>query len=542
MKKTILLAAAMLSAAAINISAAETVTVSLNPADGATVHSIKEIDLKFSDMMDTPKNISQKAYICREGDETRIPCTEFSFDYSDYANYMKIGTLYFPEITGAGKYTLTIEAGAFSTWFDATAVTPKVTATYTINPTQEAENEFSVYSFTPAADKPLVKISSIRVTFPKAPGDTKANQDMIKDITLSDGGTTYHCVECTGYSREWTFFFAAAPEATQGVTITAPGTYTLTIPAGVIDNGIDPDDDSEGLYAANKEITASFIIADDIDFAYTCTPENGASQMVPAEANTFTVTFSFPDANAISTAAATPGAKMDISLDGNALIPVENPAMEQGYQLTGSQYGSLTITVSASLLGSLSVLTVDAEKGAFSCEGLPSPAIEYSATFTEPKDFTFTTTPKSGATVSELTEVSVAFTNAEKISKQYFCYDNSAILTDLKNPDNTFNSKAIVLSEEDEYPGVTVTFAEGIPDGLYRFALPAELLLLDNEASPLVTATFTLNTVTDGIGEITCTPVSEIFTIDGRRVDSTALSSGIYIIRTGNGVKKHIIR
>lgn len=542
MKKTILPICAAIAAMTLNISAAETVTVTLNPADGATVHSIKEIDLKFSEIMDNPKNISQTVYICREGDDTRIPCSEFSFDLSDYANYMKTCTLYFPEITAAGSYTLTIEAGAFSGWFDATTTNPEITATYTINPAQEAENEYSNYSFTPADEKPLVKISSIRITFPKASDTTRAVEEMIGKITLTDGIITYRCVELTGYAREWTMFFSSDPAAVQGQTITSPGTYTLSIPAGVIDNGIDPEDDPDGLFAANRAISASFIIADDIDFTYACTPENGGSQVVQPDAETFSVTFSFPDANAISTAPVISDAKMEISLDGTPLTAVENPALQPGFSISGSQYGILKITVSASLLNSASVLSVNAEKGAFSCEGLPSPAIEYSATFTEPKEFTFVTIPESGETVSKLSDITVEFTNAEKITKQYFCYDNSAILTDLRNPDNTFKSKTITLSQEESHPGVTVTFADGIPDGTYRFALPADLLLLDNEPSPLVTATFTLNTEENGVDEISETISSGAYTIDGRKADTSSPQGGILIIRKGSKVTKQIVR
>lgn len=154
-------------------------------------------------------------------------------------------------ITSPGTYTLTIPAGAFKEFFSTSKANDEIKAEYVIKGAGTA-NHLTNYVLTPESGT-VSEITTVKINFPDTGlmGIDRPDTDGIR-LEGSDGSC--YVVTKTDYAMgsDATLHFATAA-GDDPVTITAPGTYTLTIPAGAFKEFMAADQE-------NQLITAKYVI------------------------------------------------------------------------------------------------------------------------------------------------------------------------------------------------------------------------------------------------------------------------------------------
>ena len=227
-----------------------------------------------------------------------------------------------------------------------------------------AESVFQTYSFQPEENKAVAGISKLRMTFTNGDMNIDIDRSTVNTITMASSKSTFYCVNLTGFGSIWTMEFAPLVSGTAS-EIKENGEYTLTIPAGVFHY--------QSADRINDKITAKFIVSDDIDFDWTCFPANGSSRELP-EYGDIDINISFTSATSVSLTLAVQGATYSVRLAGKDLTRVNSLDDGEGYRLSTTSNG-LRLQVSKSLVKRTSELSFVAEKGAFTVDGIKSPAI-----------------------------------------------------------------------------------------------------------------------------------------------------------------------
>ena len=307
-------------------------------------------------------------------------------------------------ITDPGSYTLTIPAGAFKQYFSTPAKTnDEIKATYTIK--GAAPNHLTNYTLTPAAGE-VSEIASVKIDFPDT-GIMGIDMPETGGITLiGDNGLSYVVVK-TDYaagSDATLHFGTAAGEAP--VTVTAVGTYTLTIPAGSF----------KETFAANQEnalIKAQYVIAapqgNPLE-SYALSPADGEVESLSAVNVTFENAASglnYPARNElISLTYTAPD-------NSETVYPVYSLTMPSPYRTAQIRFG--TSDTGALEFTAPGTYTVTMKEGAFSDNGNENNlSPEITATYTIKRDLsaaleTYTTDPAAGQAIGELKQFSITF-------------------------------------------------------------------------------------------------------------------------------------
>ncbi len=236
-----------------------------------------------------------------------------------------------------------------------------------------AESVFQTYSFQPEENKAVAGISKLRMTFTNGDMNIDIDRSTVNTITMASSSSTFYCVNLTGFGSIWTMEFAPSVSGTAS-EIKENGEYTLTIPAVVFHY--------QSADRINDKITAKFIVSDDIDFDWTCFPANGSSRELP-EYGDIDINISFTSATSVSLTPAVQGATYSVRLAGKDLTRVNSLDDGEGYRLSTTSNG-LRLQVSKSLVKRTSELSFVAEKGAFTVDGIKSPAIDYKVTYLVP--------------------------------------------------------------------------------------------------------------------------------------------------------------
>lgn len=418
----------------------------------------------------------------------------------DYYTGIPFG-IFFPEQTAEGRYTLTIPAGVFfeTAWSDADEdfvakengqVNDEIALHFTVNP--NALSAFEKYVLTPAGGSAVRSISTIKVTFPDVEGLYPADVDPMPEITLTNGTTTYTGSATPDWSS-WpmkSFNISFMDAGNEPVKITETGEWTLTVGAGLYTdmNGTE----------ATCEVTGTFTVDPNAPISWTADPANGSKQDMPYEEYTM-VTLTF-DADAVSYTAKDELAGIRVMYRGEEINRLENITTDgaNGYMLYDNDGEPQVIfAFNSSVFSAPGVLTIEADEGAFTVNDEASPAINYSVTIGDVKEYTYEFTPASGSEVENLKEFTLEFPEASSAS---YNEDNSYII--LRSSNWIYPSSPVVTAVEGaETPTFKLTF-EGIEDmnltaGSYSLRIGEGSFLLDNnQQSPEIAASWTLKRTT----------------------------------------------
>ena len=425
--------------------------------------------------------------------------------------------IFFPEQTTEGKYTLTVPAGIFYevTWDEAAegyvavengSKNGELVLHFTVNP--NALSAFEKYVLTPAGGSAVRSISTIKVTFPDVEGLYPADVDPMPEITLTNGTTTYTGSATPDWSS-WpmkSFNISFMDAGNEPVKITETGEWTLTVGAGLYTD--------MNRTEATCEVTGTFTVDPNAPISWTADPANGSKQDMPYEDYTM-VTLTF-DADAVSYTAKDELAGIRVTYRGEEVNRVDDVTAEgaNGYMLVDN-YGEepvVTFGFNSSVFSAPGVLTIETDEGAFTVNDEASPAINYSVTFGDVKEYSCVFTPADGNEVESIKEFTLEFPEATTAT---FNEDENYIILRSANwiyPTNP----TITAVEGAEHPTFKLVFdliGEDMTPaaGSYNLRIGEGSFLLDeNQQSPEISASWTLKRTTPVDLTWTAEPVRDI--------------------------------
>lgn len=409
----------------------------------------------------------------------------------------------FPAQTADGKYVLTVPAGVFyeTEWSDTAgdfvakaggAVNDVITVNFSIS--AQAGSVFDKYVTTPADGAAVRSISTVKVTFPNVASMMPVDAEVLPEITLTNGTTTYTgsaMTDWNSYPVINSFNITFTTSEGDDVTVKEAGEWTLKVGAGLYSN----EDGTE----SNGEIVAKFTVDPAAPISWTADPANGSKQDIPMGDYTM-VTFTF-DAESVSYTAKDQLAGIRVKYRGTEIDRVEDVTADgaNGYMLYDN-YGEpqVIFAFNNSVFSAPGVLDIDVDGGAFTVDGEASPAIKYSVTFGDVKEYSYVFTPESGTEVESLKELTLEFPQATTAAvDEENCYiilrSNSWIYP---------TTPTITAVEGAEHPTFKLDFdmiGDGIElsDGRYSLTIGEGSFVLDgDQQSSEILASWTLKRTT----------------------------------------------
>lgn len=358
---------------------------SVSPASGKELRALKDISVTFNSLdkeqMPYWREDAYKAVtLAKDGGEPVYPTQILPYEEENITTIV----FTFPVQTAAGKYTFTLPAGMVREveWsIEENKYIPiegknnaAFTATYTINP--EAKTVFSNYELKPATRTTLARLSTIGLYFPDAEYaldiDPELEITLTRKIEGEEDAVYYGVIGGWGNRRTISFEDASGKNYVAG----ADGkdcTLSLNIPQGVFSqNGV-----------SNDRIRATYYIDAKMEAVYSTDPENGAVLALP-EGYVSEITFDFYNSVTVNEKAAIDGASIKVRYGNEELPKIANAIEAFGWQLIDN-YGepAVTIRVGSEVFKESGVLTIEIDRGAFTIDGNPSPAISWKASYGE---------------------------------------------------------------------------------------------------------------------------------------------------------------
>lgn len=468
----------------------------MSPAPKSTVKSFSKVTLTFklsngeNMVQGVPEKIAD-ATICKDGG-TAVQATEWQMVEAWPMNQVD---LIFPTQTEAGNYTMTIPAGVVGeyAWNDAAGdfaivdgmINEPISASYTVDPA--AAGILDNYRLTPASGETVGNLSEISLIFPEAPYDMEVDES--KSVTLSNGTKTISG-EIGGWGNERSIMFSEA--------VSADGEWTLVVEAGAFSASGE----------TSPEITAVYTVNTQMALEYTVSPANGTTQELP-DGHAITVTFDFANATTVdyepwedgsSTGGDTAGFR--VTYGGVSVPRVKNAMTEYGYQ-TVDNWGDpvFMIRLSPEVFNVNGKLEIEADKGAFTVDGLPSPEISYSLNFGKNKNYEYTLSPSNDTALDQLGTFTIEFPTAETAK-----YVEGAYI--VLRGTRSYQIYEVEEVKDAAHPTFTINFDPAPSSeigGSYELMIDKGAFILDNSyQSPMIKRTYKLNRTSEI--DMTCTP------------------------------------
>ena len=366
------------------------------------------------------------------------------------------------DLTAPGEYTVTIPAGALTV--EGTSNTEAITAVYTIE-----ANYFEGAEFIEPVPGVVTSLGDFRVYLPNKGGkNADVNASL---ITISNGETTVNANTGFNYSEGFVFY---ADE------ITAPGVYTVTVPAGAVT--VDGKANTEAIVA---EYTIEAPAKPELDLSYTVTPESGSEIELPA-----TVTFIYTDEVALyQLVESGEGVVALYDESGNKVADYDlgglfdEPANEFYVNITSTDLtaGEYTLVIPAGVIefndvNYTEVYGVNPEMTVkYIVKGgeTPTPPVE---------DFDYVVTPEAGSTLAETTTVVVKYSDAIMVWSVNGVASEAYLLNEEGEKVATYDLNYFYDNNiSSVYAEVTLGM---LVSGKYTFHIPAGVIELDNAENP----------------------------------------------------------
>lgn len=496
---TVLLGASATAAvySAQETKAAETTQIAgFVPATGSEVKSISTVTVRFEVgeiMYNSDESKVAEITLTKQGSSESVSATSFGEPTMSMDEmYFEYPVNFSTPVTEAGRYTLSIPEGVFfETEYDSSKdafvkkeggiVNAAATATYVVNPAAQVTNSFSKYLLTPESGSTVKEIEMIQLTFENFDTyDAFYNSVEGKEISFTNGSTDYkaYASQDWGYEEGKRFNIFPMDAQENPVTITETGEWYLYIQEGAFSyNGEE-----------SPEIMASFVIGTEGDSnpdKWTADPANGGTSEFPA-GQVLTVTFTFDNAKSVSYDQANDEevAGIRVSYNGTTVKEVANALgteeANNGWQLY-QNYGDncAILRLNYQIFNNTpGILAIEIDEGRFTIDGIPSPAINYTCTFGEYKEYTYNILPSSDDAQTDLRVFTISFPEAETATLNeslFYATFGNAAWTCPGNPTVEEVTGAAV-------PTFTITFSDNPQKpGTYTLMIDEGSFLLDGK-------------------------------------------------------------
>lgn len=390
-------------------------------------------------------------------------------------------------ISEAGTWYLYIEGGAFE--LDG-ELSPEIFAEYTVS-SNGGSATIENYTLSPENYAEVGKLKSVKITFPDYNLMSELNvADDAQQATLTNGQhTATYKAEASPLWENMTkeFEFTFYDENDNQVTITEDGLWTLNVPAGYFEVGSVKTDAISATYVLDSSIKP--------DVKWSADPANGSSIETPA-GTVYNFNFNFSGVESVSYDAISNSdiAGIRVTYNGVGVKEVANTLGTgedyQGWQLSDN-WGdaSAVIRINTGVFAQPGVLSIEIDEGRFTLDDdIPSPAISYTCTVGDYKEYTYELLPSNKEAVNDLTEFTLSFptaTTAEVNESQLYITLSNGSWGAPGNPE-------ITAVENAEHPTFKIVFSSN-PDknGNYTLMIDEGSFTLDGkQGSPMIRETY----------------------------------------------------
>ena len=442
MKKFTLLLLSMFFALGTSMAQDALTLVKATPADGATVTSVEYIQLEFS--KDVEVTIPEGGIAVTNQDTKDVyrltsynPWTPkhivvLSFEQKE--NEKGDMEQNFPK--SSGKYTYTFPAGCIKT-ADGEEFTQ--TLTFTI------DNPFALSYSNPSSSTPVSQVSSIQHQFSKNVTVTLPTEPIL--IKHNEGKEEFKISKCEVYDQLTVFYVQSTKDANV-TAIKTVGTYTYTLPAGVI-TSVDGE--------AFPEQTFTFSIAEPFEIVSVLPKETSKLEKIE-------ITFNAPVANVKS--------PHGLCLLDNYWTPVADVKIKD--EVTFSDDKKTVILELDNPITAIGSYNLDIYNGIFTSEsGVGNEYGSYAISVIDPTP-RFELNYNEGDRVKQLGDLEITFKNVNEV-KLVEGADPAVVYIP---GDSEIEGTATLAGNK-----ITVSFGNLTEEGVYTYVIPAGLFTMDGVAN-----------------------------------------------------------
>lgn len=205
--------------------------------------------------------------------------------------------------------------------------------------------------------------------------------------------------------------------------VTAAGTCTVTIPAGVayqtFYNESTDAFDRTAKSRVNPDIKLTVTIDPNMVYKWSFTPEAGSENEMPED--DVIIVLSLPDAKTLDTEAFETGTGPWLTYNGESIYRSDDFDETPGwdYTMTMATYGkpAVAIAISKEIFKLAGELVINADAGAFTVNGSEaSPELSYTAKFGKAIEYTYEFTPAANTEITDWSEFTLTFPEAKTVS------------------------------------------------------------------------------------------------------------------------------
>ena len=205
--------------------------------------------------------------------------------------------------------------------------------------------------------------------------------------------------------------------------VTAAGTCTVTIPAGVAYETFWDDATETFVRTAqsrvNPEIKLTVTVDPNMVYKWSFTPESGSENEMPED--DVIIVLSLSDAKTLDTEAFEAGTGPWLTYNGQAIYRSDDIYETPGWDFTQTMatYGkpAVAIAISKDIFKTAGELVINADAGAFTVNGSEaSPELSYTAKFGKAINYTYEFTPAANTEITDWSEFTLTFPEATTVA------------------------------------------------------------------------------------------------------------------------------
>ena len=446
--------------------------VKVTPADGATVTTVEYIQLEFSKEVEVTL---PEGGIAVTNEDTKEVYNLTSYNQWTPKNIVLLSFEQKENEKGDMEQNLPKDAGTYTYTFPAGCIKTADGEEFTQTLSFTIDNPFALSFSNPSSDVPVSKVDFIQLQFSKE--ITVALPKEPITITNNKNSDVFSIVNAMAYGQNAILYIQKVEELAEDqeatTSITAVGTYSYTIPSGVI-TSVDGE--------AFPETTFTFTVAEPFEIV-------SVSPQETTKLDKIEITFSAPVANV-----KTPHG---LSLLDKYWTPVAGVTIKD--EVTFSDDRMTAILELDNPITAIGTYNLDIYNGIFTSEsGVGNEYGSYQISVIDPTPV-FVLNYNEGDRVKQLSDLEITFKNVNEVE----LVEGADPVVVYIPGDSEIEGTATLSGNK-----ITVSFGELTEEGVYTYAIPEGFFTMDGVANEYTSVSVELYTFTiEPLEVVSVTPV-----------------------------------